>query len=94
MEYEVLYFNGWASPPAYYLICMVEGDSPQQALLKDLPRIKEELADVIGLDEEWSDKGKFKETLYVLRENGLLSVSDAKRLIAAKRKLHRKRNGR
>jgi hypothetical protein len=91
MEYEVLFYNGWVQPPAYYLVAAVEGDSPEQALVEHLDEITQEIRDLFLFDESWSTDGKLRETIYVLRENGLISIEEAKKTSTARRSARRNR---
>ncbi len=79
MIYEALYYDGWDMPPAYYLVGEVEGDTPEQALAANLERITQQIREQLNLSDEVSDED-IQETIYVLRENGLLSVQDLERL--------------
>jgi hypothetical protein len=77
MVYEVLFFDRWGAIPAYYLIGSVEGNVPEQALSANLEQITQEIRRSFDLSEgEISDR-QIQETIYVLRDNGLVSVRDA-----------------
>lgn len=72
--YEALFYNGWADPPAYYLLGEVEGRSPKDALRRSLPRLVSEVRGMVfdpSLTEE-----RICETLYVLRSNGLVPAHE------------------
>jgi hypothetical protein len=76
MVYEVLFFDGWGAMPAYYLVESVEGDIPEDALAANLERITQQVRHQFDLREsEVSDK-QVQETIYVLREDGLVSARD------------------
>ncbi|MBC7263717.1 MAG: hypothetical protein H5T64_05085 [Chloroflexi bacterium] len=76
MIYEVLFFDGWGTMPAYYLLDGVEGDTPEQALSENLKRITQRVRRQFDLDEDEVSDEKIQGTIYVLRENGLVSVRD------------------
>ncbi len=79
MLYEVLFYDGWGDMPAYYLLDGVEGDTPEQALAASLERITEEVRDRFNLQADDASDERIQETIYLLRENGLVSVRDATR---------------
>ena len=72
MFYEVLFYDGWGDMPAYYLLDGAEGDTPEQALAANLERITQEVREKFNLPEDWVSDEKIQETIYVLRENGLV----------------------
>jgi hypothetical protein len=76
MIYEVLFFDGWGDIPAYYLIDSVEGDTPEQALATNLERITLQIRRRFNLSDRDVSNRKIRETIYVLRENGLVSARD------------------
>ena len=69
-SYEAVYYNGWLEPPAYVLIDFVDGDTPEQALTDNKDRLLEAVREMFSL-EDLSDY-RILETLYIIRENGLL----------------------
>ena len=69
--YEVLFYNGWGSAPAYYLVDSVE--TPRSALRHELGRVLSTVRAEFDLDTEVSDR-KICESLYVLRSNGLVGA--------------------
>ena len=72
--YEAVYYDGWITPPAYYLIGEAEGESPEQALQMNLRRLTAEVRDMLSLSpDDFSDE-KVQETLYVIRSDGLVST--------------------
>jgi hypothetical protein len=79
MLYEVLFFDGWGDLPAYYLLDGVEGDTPEQALTTNIERITQQVRARFGLlAGELSDR-QIQDTIYVLRENGLVCARDVAR---------------
>ncbi len=77
MLYEVLFYDG--DIPAYYLLDGVEGDTPEQALAANLERITQEVRDRFNLQKDDASDERIQETIYLLRENGLVSVRDVAR---------------
>ena len=73
-HYEILFYNGWIEPPAYYLIDDVDGETPEQALALNLDRLIGEVRNKFGLDE--SAQGRIRESLYIVREGGMLSARE------------------
>jgi hypothetical protein len=69
--YEVLFYNGWQDPPAYYLLAGVEGRSPKEALQRNLPTVIQEIRQEFSLDDDVDDR-HICESLYALRSNGLV----------------------
>ncbi len=74
--YEAVYYNGWDTPPAYYLIGGAEGESPEQALRLNLRRLTTEVRDMLSLSPDDLSDEKIQETLYVIRGDGLVSTRD------------------
>ncbi len=72
MVYEVLFYNGWVEPPAYYLVTDASGDSPEQALENNLARIIQQVRTTFALDLSDGSDSSLKETIYLLREDGLV----------------------
>ncbi|HIE53247.1 MAG TPA: hypothetical protein EYP85_15965 [Armatimonadetes bacterium] len=70
--YEVLFYDGWSFVPAYYLVGTVEGESPEQALTSSLEEMTQEVRRVLGLSAQDLSDEEIQETLYVLREGGLI----------------------
>lgn len=75
MLFEALYYDGWSEPPAYFLIGVVEGETPEEALKENLPKLIATVREMFDLDESVSDT-KISETLYLLRPGGLVSTRD------------------
>jgi len=80
MVYEVLFFDGWGTIPAYYLLGSVEGDTPEHALGANLERITQQVRRQFGLPEGEVRDEQIQETIYVLRENGLVSMREVARV--------------
>ncbi|MDL1894919.1 hypothetical protein FBQ82_01470 [Anaerolineae bacterium CFX7] len=84
MEYDILFYDSWQTPPVYYWLGTTRGRTPEDALL----RYQDKLA--AQLDQEFDfivgdlSVEKIKRELYVVRPNGLCSLSEARR-VAAKR---------
>lgn len=76
MDYEVLFYNGWIDPPAYYLVASATGDTPEQALQKNLAEITRQVRRTFGLDRLDVSDARLQETIYLLRDNGLISARD------------------
>lgn len=79
MIYEVLFYDGWCDIPAYYLLDSVEGGTPEEALTTNIERITQQVRERLGLlASELSDR-QIQDTIYVLRENGLVCARDVAR---------------
>ncbi len=76
MIYEVVFFDGWGMMPAYYLVQSVEGPTPEEALAANLEGITREIRRRFGLHESWVHDRQIQETVYALRDNGLVSLRD------------------
>jgi hypothetical protein len=76
MDYEVLFYNGWIEPPAYYLIASATGDTPEQALQRNLAELTRQVRKTFGLNSNDIPDARLQETIYLLRENGLISPRD------------------
>ncbi|MEW6215621.1 MAG: hypothetical protein AB1478_10555 [Nitrospirota bacterium] len=74
--YEVLYYDGWGHIPAYYLIDSAKGETPEHALKENLVRITSKVRKLFNLNGEEISDGKIHESIYVLKETGLVSVRD------------------
>jgi hypothetical protein len=83
MMYELLYYDGWGQMPAYYLLGGLEGDTPEDALRRNLQQATRDVRDLFCLSEDDMSDEDIQETLYVLRENGLVPVRDLARLQGA-----------
>jgi hypothetical protein len=67
MDYEVLFYNGWIEPPAYYLVASATGDTPEQALQKNLAGITRQVRRTFGLNSKDISDARLQETIYLLR---------------------------
>jgi hypothetical protein len=71
--YEVLFYDGYQEPPAYWLIDGVEGETPEQALAANLVAVTAKARKALHLgpdcEDEWIQK-----SLYVLRPGGLAAA--------------------
>lgn len=76
MVYEVLFFDGWGSVPAYHLVHGVEGDTPEHALAANFQRIVQQVRCRFSLHVDEVPDSRIQETLYVLQENGLAPARD------------------
>ncbi len=74
--YEVLFYNGWVEPPAYYLVGDVEGESPEEALEANLNQVLERVRGEFSLDDDRGSERFIPNYLYVVRPNGLLSARE------------------
>lgn len=76
--YDAVYYNGWGVP-VYYALDSVEGESPEQALQENLPRLTAKVRELFSISDDVPDE-KIQETIYVIRSDGLVSTHDLKRL--------------
>ena len=83
MVYEALFFDGWGTLPAYYIIDGVEGDTPEQALVANIDRITDQVRRLFHLPEQGVSKEQIQETIYVLRANGLVPGRNVARVLEA-----------
>ncbi len=86
LEYDVLYYNGWQTPPVYYWLGTIKGKTPEDALLKNSDKIAERLQDEFDFELGWMSQEKIKREIYIVRPNGLCSISEAKRIVAERPK--------
>lgn len=80
MNYEVLFYDGWSTVPAYYLVGSVEGDTPEQSLEANIEQVTRQVRELLSLDDSDVSDDQIQETIYVLRENGLVSLQDVEGL--------------
>ncbi len=71
--YEVLFYDGSQPQPAYYLIGGVKGRSPTEAMRRNLPALTELARAQLKLGADYPAR-KIHESLYVLRDGGLVSA--------------------
>ena len=72
--YEVLFYDGEASQPAYYLIDGVEGKTADDAMKDNVEELTERARAVLHLGEDYPAR-RIRDSLYVLRDNGLARAS-------------------
>lgn len=75
--YEAVYYNGYDSPPSYYLLGSVEGDTPEQALRDNLMELTSMVRDLLLLGPADFDDESIQVDIYVIRADGLVSVREA-----------------
>lgn len=86
MEYDILYYNGWQTPPVYLWLGTIRGKTPEDALLRNQDKIAKKLRTEFDMDvEDFSDE-KLKREIWVVRPNGLCSLSEARRIVAERPK--------
>ncbi|TET45415.1 hypothetical protein E3J62_07615 [candidate division TA06 bacterium] len=90
MVYEVLFFDGWGSVPAYYLLDSVEDDTPEHALVANFQQIVQQVRRRFALHETEVPNRRIQDTVYIVRENGLASARDIGGLSADRQKRRRK----
>jgi hypothetical protein len=71
--YEILFYSGEQTPPSYYLIDGIEGDTPEVALREKCGEIIKRAREVLCLGDEFPDH-KICDGLYLLRKDGLVSA--------------------
>ena len=90
MDYEVLFYNGWMDPPAYYPIDLIEGATPELALRKNFKRIAAQVRDMFGLDDDDSIDKYLRENMYALRDStSLVSAEKAFEFASVERQTKR-----
>jgi hypothetical protein len=72
--YEVLFYSGAGMIPAYYLIDGIEGDTIEDALQNQLGSVVQQVRETFHLGDQFPVR-KIYEALFVLKEDGLVSVS-------------------
>jgi hypothetical protein len=70
--YEVVYYEGYETPPAFRVIGTVEGDTPEQALRQNLDALLAEVRDMYYLDRDSFADEALLDSLFVIREDVLL----------------------
>lgn len=86
MQYDILYYNGWRTPPVYYWLGTIRGKNPEDALLRNQDKIARRLKEEFGFEIGWMSEEKIKQEIYVVRPNGLCSVWEARRVVAERPK--------
>ena len=75
--YEVLFYDGEASQPAYYLLDGIDGEEGKTAddtLRDNIEELTELARKVLHLGEDYPVK-RIRDSLYLLRDNGLARAS-------------------
>ena len=73
MSYEALFYDGWADVPAYYVIDSIDGDTAEDALTKGLDSLVRTARDLLNLPSGIVSDLQIKQSIYVVRGNGLVS---------------------
>jgi hypothetical protein len=73
MTYEALFYDGWTDVPAYYLIDGIQGRTAEDALANNLDRLVQAARELLDLPSEIVPDRRIKQSIYVLRRNGLVS---------------------
>jgi hypothetical protein len=77
-SYKAVWYDDEAMYPCYYLLGIsVWGETPEDALIKNLQQLTSEVRNMLHLGDDISDD-KIQETLYVIRSDGLVSVWQVK----------------
>lgn len=76
MLHQALFFDGWGLAPAYYQVDVVEGEIPEQALSDNRSKIVASIRHIFGLSVEDISDEEIYETIYLLREGGLVSAAE------------------
>jgi hypothetical protein len=71
-SYEIVYYDGSADPPVYYLIGEVEGESPEQALRSNLQNLATEVRHLLFLELEYYPDKRIYRSLFAIRSDGLV----------------------
>jgi hypothetical protein len=71
--YEVLFYDGEASPPAYYLIDGIEAESTEEALRNHPPSMVEDVRSQLHLGSDYPER-RIREGLYLSVPGGLVGV--------------------
>ena len=71
--YEVLFYDGEASQPAYYLIGGIEGTSATEAMRHNLVALTELAREQLSLGAVYSAR-RIQGSLYILRDGGLVGA--------------------
>ena len=72
-RFEVLFYDGEATQPAYYLLGEVEGDSAEEAIALKSDKLVELARNALSLDSDFPTH-RVTDALYLVRERGLLNV--------------------
>jgi len=74
--YEVLWYSSY--DPCYFLIDGIEGETPEHALRNNLKRLTQEVKKRFDIEDVPDED--IHDTLYVLRDDGLVSGSRIKNI--------------
>lgn len=72
-SYEVVLYDGYGARPAYYLIDRIEGGVAEKEFSGKLADIVQQARKIFKIDEEIPDQ-KIYEILYLLKEDGIISI--------------------
>ena len=72
MSYEALFYDGWADVPAYYLIDNIEGDTAEDALVKNLDSLIRTARDLLNFSPAFISDRHIRQSIYVVRRDGLV----------------------
>ncbi len=75
--YEVLFYDGEASQPAYYLIGGVEAESEIEAMRDNLSSLIDLARKQLSLGQDYSAR-RIQGSLYILRDGGLVSAENSR----------------
>jgi len=71
--YEVLFYDGEASPPAYYLIDGIEAENVDQAIRENLPAMVESARTRLHLGLDYPER-RIRDCLYLSGPSSLVGV--------------------
>ncbi len=74
-DYDAVWWNEFLDPPAFVWLDLISGDTPEQALLKNIKRLTKTVRELYGLYNSPSDK-TIQRTLYAIRSKGLVCADD------------------
>jgi len=77
MTYEVLFYNDRITPAVYYPLGTVRGKTPEDALLKNLPKLLKRLRRAYP-DIDWLPDEKLERDIYLVSGTPMLSVIGAR----------------
>lgn len=86
MEYDVLYYDGWQTPPVYIWLGTIRGKTPEDALLRYADGVTKKLKTEFDMEVGALSDEKIKREIWVVRPHGLCSLSEARRIIAERPK--------
>lgn len=74
MVFEVLFYDGWSDPPAYLPVDVVEGETVEGTLKKNLANIIAEVRKLLGIEESELSDEAICEALYLVPADALIPV--------------------